>query len=83
MKNDIDEKSLLNAFDIERKKPNEENINDYDVFPDKVLLDKLRSKIIENIIDIKNITILSILVKINIKGMHPITEARNILESFV
>ena len=39
--------------------------------------------IIENIIDIKNITILSILVKINIKGMHPITEARNILESFV
>ena len=51
MKNDIDEKSLLNAFDIERKKPNEENINDYDVFPDKVLLDKLRSKIIENIID--------------------------------
>lgn len=51
MKNDIDEKSLLNAFDIERKKPNEENINDYDVFPDKILLDKLRSKIIENIID--------------------------------
>ena len=44
-------KSLLNAFAIERVKPTEEVVNDYDVFPDKSLLDKLRSKIIENIID--------------------------------
>ena len=44
-------KSLLNEFEIERTKTNDEVINDYDVFPDKVLLDKLRTKIIENIID--------------------------------
>ena len=44
-------KSLIDAFEIERAKPIEESINDYDIFPDKNLLDNLRTKIIENIID--------------------------------
>ena len=44
-------KSLLDAFEIERTKNNEEIIKDYDVFSDKNLLEKLRTKIIENIID--------------------------------
>ena len=53
-------KSLIEAFEIERNVDNGEVINDYDIFPDKDLLDKLRTKIIENIIDkdiskIKNI----------------------------
>lgn len=44
-------KSLISAFDIERTKVNEDVLNDYDVFPDKDLLENLRTKIIENIID--------------------------------
>lgn len=43
--------SLLEAFDIERKEREIDNINDYDVFPDKKLLDELRTKIVENLID--------------------------------
>ena len=44
-------KSLINAFEIERKNTEEEVLNDYDIFPDKGLLESIRSKIIENIID--------------------------------
>ena len=44
-------KSLIEAFEIEKRKTEEEIKNDYDIFPDKDLLDNLRSKIIENIID--------------------------------
>ena len=44
-------KSLINAFEIERKNNDEEILNDYDIFPDKSLLESIRSKIIENIID--------------------------------
>jgi len=44
-------KSLINAFEIERKSNDEEVLNDYDIFPDKSLLENIRSKIIENIID--------------------------------
>lgn len=44
-------KSLLSAFEIERQKKSNTIISDYDIFPDKDLLDKLRTKIIENIID--------------------------------
>ena len=44
-------KSLKEAFEIEKKETNEVIVNDYDMFPDKALLDKLRTKIIENIID--------------------------------
>lgn len=43
--------SLLEAFNIERKDKIIPSINDYDIFPDKKLLDELRTKIIENIID--------------------------------
>ena len=48
-------KSLIDAFEIEREKPIDDVLNDYDIFPDKVLLDNLRTEIIENIID-KDIT---------------------------
>ena len=44
-------KSLIDAFEIERTKIKEDVINDYDIFPDKNLLDQLRTKIIEDIID--------------------------------
>lgn len=44
-------KSLISAFDIEKTKVNEDILNDYDVFKDKELLESLRTKIIENIID--------------------------------
>ena len=44
-------KSLISAFEIEKTKVNEDVLNDYDVFPDKDLLEDLRTKIIENIID--------------------------------
>ncbi len=44
-------KSLIEAFEIEREKTNEVILNDYDMFPDKELLEVLRTKIIENIID--------------------------------
>lgn len=44
-------KSLITAFDIEKTKINEDILNDYDVFKDKELLESLRTKIIENVID--------------------------------
>ena len=44
-------KSLIEAFEIERKEFTESVSNDYDVFKDKDLLDELRSKIIQSIID--------------------------------
>ena len=44
-------KSLLDAFEIEKTKTREEIVNDYDIFKDKDLLEKLRIRIIENIID--------------------------------
>lgn len=43
--------SLLEAFNIERKTTKTNQVNDYDVFPDKELLDDLRTRIVENIID--------------------------------
>lgn len=43
--------SLLEAFNIERTEKEIQNINDYDIFPDKKLLDDLRTRIVENIID--------------------------------
>lgn len=44
-------KSLVSAFEIEKREFNEEILNDYDIFPDKDLLEKLRTKVIENVID--------------------------------
>ena len=45
--------SLLDAFEIERKLSQTNIITDYDVFPDKKLLDSLRTRIVENLIDKK------------------------------
>lgn len=44
-------KSLINAFEIEKSRVAEEVLNDYDVFPDKDLLESIRTKIIESVID--------------------------------
>lgn len=43
--------SLIEAFNIERKKTKFNDVSDYEVFPDKKLLDELRVKIVENLID--------------------------------
>ncbi len=43
--------SLIEAFNIERKAPKFNNITDYEIFEDKKLLDDLRTKIVENLID--------------------------------
>ena len=43
--------SLYDAFNIKRKTTNVSNLSDYDIFPDKKLLDTLRTKIVENLID--------------------------------
>lgn len=43
--------SLYDAFNITRKVNDFSNLSDYDIFPDKKLLDTLRTKIVENIID--------------------------------
>ena len=44
-------KSLIEAFNIERKPSKTSFVSDYEIFPDKKLLDELRTKIIENLID--------------------------------
>lgn len=43
--------SLIEAFNIERKDTKFTNVTDYEIFPDKKLLDDLRTKIVENLID--------------------------------
>lgn len=43
--------SLVEAFNIERKQSKIRSVSDYEIFPDKKLLDDLRTKIVENIID--------------------------------
>ena len=43
--------SLVEAFNIERKEPKFNSVTDYDIFPDKKLLDELRTQIVENLID--------------------------------
>ncbi len=44
-------KSLYEDFNFKSKNKMKEIVNDYDVFPDKRLLDELRKKIIEHLID--------------------------------
>ena len=44
-------KSLIEAFNIERKPSKTSFVSDYEIFPDKKLLDDLRTKIVENLID--------------------------------
>ena len=43
--------SLIDAFEVKNSPLKVENINDYEIFSDKELLDQLRSKILENLID--------------------------------
>ncbi len=43
--------SLIDAFNIERKAPKVTSLSDYEIFEDKKLLDELRTKIVENLID--------------------------------
>lgn len=44
-------KSLIEAFDFKTKNESKEPLTDYEIFSDKKLLDDLRKKIIEHIID--------------------------------
>ena len=44
-------KSLTEAFNIKHPVITTQNLADYDIFPDKKLLERLRTKIIENLID--------------------------------
>ena len=44
-------KSLVEVFDIAPKEESIKSLKDYDIFPDKKLLDSLRNKIITNLID--------------------------------
>ena len=43
--------SLRDAFDIKIKQKRQVILNDYEIFKDKALLDKLRTEIVENLID--------------------------------
>lgn len=49
----MNKRSLLEEFEITSKYSKVEDLKDYDIFPDKNLLDKLRNKIIQNLIDNK------------------------------
>lgn len=49
----MNKKTLLEEFEITPKHDNIKNLKDYEIFSDKVLLDKLRNKIIQNLIDNK------------------------------
>ena len=42
-------KTLTDAFEVKQTTVDTKNIKDYDIFPDKSLLDKLRTKIIQNL----------------------------------
>ena len=43
--------SLIDAFDVSSAPFKVNNISDYEIFSDKELLDQLRNKILENLID--------------------------------
>ena len=47
----MSKKSLVQAFDVKPSTIKVNNISDYEVFSDKEMLDSLRSKIIQNLID--------------------------------
>ena len=47
----MSKKSLVQAFDVKPSVVKVNNISDYEVFSDKEMLDDLRSKIIQNLID--------------------------------
>ncbi len=43
--------TLRDAFSFSKKSSTYKNVSDYEIFPDKNLLDQLRTKIVENLID--------------------------------
>ena len=43
--------SLIDAFNIENKVTKINNVTDYEIFKDKKLLDELRTRIVESLID--------------------------------
>ena len=45
------EKTFVSEFEVEETKTNYNDIPDYEAFTNKELLDELRSKIIQNLID--------------------------------
>ena len=47
----MSKKSLVQAFDVKPSSIKVNNISDYEIFSDKDMLDDLRSKIIQNLID--------------------------------
>ena len=47
----MSKQSLIEAFNVKPRKLDTKAVKDYDIFPDKELLDKLRSKIIQDLID--------------------------------
>jgi len=49
----MSKKSLIETFELTPKKHIAKNVKDYEVFKDKALLDDLRSRIIQNLIDEK------------------------------
>ena len=51
MVKELSKVSLIDAFNIERKAPKIASISDYEIFPDKKLLDSLRTTIVERLID--------------------------------
>ena len=48
-------KKFVEEFDVQIETPEVAYVSDYEVFPNKILLDELRTKIIQNLID-NNIT---------------------------
>ena len=48
-------RKFIEEFDIQIENPIDLYVSDYEAFPNKVLLDELRTKIIQNLID-NNIT---------------------------
>ncbi|MEI3530018.1 MAG: CpaF family protein [Bacilli bacterium] len=44
-------KKFVDEFEVKIERPNVNVVSDYDAFPNKVLLDELRNKIIQNLID--------------------------------
>ena len=47
----MSKQTLRDAFSFENKGKRYRNVSDYEIFPDKKLLDQLRTKIVENLID--------------------------------
>lgn len=47
----MENKNLVDAFNVKKRTVVTQNLTDYDIFPDKEKLEELRSKIVQNLID--------------------------------